>query len=286
MQPAPELFNLFTHILLLSKGAQLYFGPATHIEAYLNSQGFYRDEVTTLPDFVEELSAHPEKFWKVRDIPMSITARQPKYAPDPSLEDPQVPDPASTKNVTADLQKSDRYLAWKRLSDAYKVSEFNDDVAAVFNTRLQKVPRLGKPRPMWRRYLDRFNSPFYLQAYQVILRQTVLTYRKKGLWLGNFIKSIIVGLIVGSLFVNIGTSQSDVRTRFGLFFFMLSFNANSSVQMISVLLAQRQIFYNQVASGYFAPIFYYFSILVTRIPDIIIRIIFIYYDCLSYFWFI
>jgi hypothetical protein len=72
--------------------------------------------------------------------------------------------------------------------------------------------------------LFRYNSSFPQQVAACLRRQALLTFRNRGLWIGNWIKSIIIGLIIGSLFLQIGTTQADTRTRFGLFYFMLSFH--------------------------------------------------------------
>ena len=63
VQPSPELFRLFHRIIVLSKGAVLYFGPPSHAERFIADSGFMRPSYKSLPQFLEELSSAPEKFY-------------------------------------------------------------------------------------------------------------------------------------------------------------------------------------------------------------------------------
>ena len=63
VQPSPELFRLFHQIIVLSKGAVLYFGPPSHVEKFIAGSGFMRPASKSLPQFLEELSAAPERFY-------------------------------------------------------------------------------------------------------------------------------------------------------------------------------------------------------------------------------
>ena len=63
VQPSPELFRLFHRIIVLSKGAVLYFGPPALAERFIADSGFMRPSYKSLPQFLEELSSAPEKFY-------------------------------------------------------------------------------------------------------------------------------------------------------------------------------------------------------------------------------
>jgi len=61
-------------------------------------------------------------------------------------------------------------------------------------------------------------------------------------------------------------SQENVRTRFGLFYFALTFNTANSQQLVPVMLSFRQVFQLQKEGHYYRPITYYLSLLVVNIP--------------------
>ena len=63
VQPSTELFQLFHNVLVLSKGAVLYFGPPSRAESFFADAGFRRPASKSLPQFLEELSAAPERFY-------------------------------------------------------------------------------------------------------------------------------------------------------------------------------------------------------------------------------
>ena len=63
VQPSTELFQLFHNIMVLSKGAVLYFGPPNKAENHFAECGFRRPPSKSLPQFLEELSAAPESFY-------------------------------------------------------------------------------------------------------------------------------------------------------------------------------------------------------------------------------
>jgi len=62
VQPSPAIYALLDSVLVLSKGATLYFGPADLAERHFAALGFVRPHAKSVPQFLEELSAAPEKF--------------------------------------------------------------------------------------------------------------------------------------------------------------------------------------------------------------------------------
>jgi hypothetical protein len=89
---------------------------------------------------------------------------------------------------------------------------------------------LRKPLPL---HTSQVTS-FWTQYVENLGRFTVLFYRNQSLWLLNFIKSILIGLMIGTLFYMVSLSQENVRTRFGLFFFMLTYEDIFTSQRIRV----------------------------------------------------
>ena len=75
VQPSPELYALFHRVLVLSKGAVIYFGPPDLAEEHLSSLGFTRPTEKTVPQFLEELSSAPERFYRSERV-----TRQPQSA--------------------------------------------------------------------------------------------------------------------------------------------------------------------------------------------------------------
>ena len=58
LQPAPETFNLFDDIILLSEGQVVYHGPREHVMSFFESCGFKCPERKGIADFLQEVRAH------------------------------------------------------------------------------------------------------------------------------------------------------------------------------------------------------------------------------------
>merc|ERR1719361_2661848 len=60
-QPAARTFDLFTNVVMLHKGYQLYFGPVKDVKDYFLSKGmtFPEGGPKTLPQWCEELCSDP-----------------------------------------------------------------------------------------------------------------------------------------------------------------------------------------------------------------------------------
>lgn len=57
LQPAPETFELFDDIILLSEGRIVYHGPREHIVEFFESCGFKCPERKGTADFLQEVAA-------------------------------------------------------------------------------------------------------------------------------------------------------------------------------------------------------------------------------------
>ena len=58
LQPAPETFNLFDDIILISEGQIVYQGPREHIVEFFESCGFRCPERKGTADFLQEVCDH------------------------------------------------------------------------------------------------------------------------------------------------------------------------------------------------------------------------------------
>jgi len=56
LQPAPETYNLFDDIILLSDGQIVYEGPREHVLEFFASVGFKCPERKGVADFLQEVS--------------------------------------------------------------------------------------------------------------------------------------------------------------------------------------------------------------------------------------
>lgn len=71
LQPAPETYNLFDDIILLSEGEIVYQGPRESVLDFFQSVGFKCPERKGIADFLQEVTSRKdqEQYWFRRDIP-------------------------------------------------------------------------------------------------------------------------------------------------------------------------------------------------------------------------
>ncbi|XP_020415180.1 pleiotropic drug resistance protein 1 isoform X3 [Prunus persica] len=74
LQPAPETYELFDDIILLSDGRIVYQGPLEHVLEFFESMGFKCPERKGIADFLQEVtsSKDQEQYWACKDEPYSF----------------------------------------------------------------------------------------------------------------------------------------------------------------------------------------------------------------------
>ncbi|XP_019425122.1 PREDICTED: pleiotropic drug resistance protein 1-like [Lupinus angustifolius] len=71
LQPAPETYELFDDIILISDGKIVYQGPCEYVLDFFESMGFKCPERKGVADFLQEVTSvkDQEQYWAHRDIP-------------------------------------------------------------------------------------------------------------------------------------------------------------------------------------------------------------------------
>ncbi|XP_026389740.1 pleiotropic drug resistance protein 1-like [Papaver somniferum] len=74
LQPAPETYDLFDDIILLSDGKIVYQGPREHVLEFFESMGFRCPERKGVADFLQEVTSKKDQqqYWARRDEPYSF----------------------------------------------------------------------------------------------------------------------------------------------------------------------------------------------------------------------
>ncbi|GFZ04195.1 pleiotropic drug resistance 7 [Actinidia rufa] len=76
LQPAPETFDLFDDIILLSEGQIVYQGPRDHVLEFFESCGFRCPERKGTADFLQEVTSRKdqEQYWADRSSPYNYVS--------------------------------------------------------------------------------------------------------------------------------------------------------------------------------------------------------------------
>ncbi|PKA60805.1 putative pleiotropic drug resistance protein 2 [Apostasia shenzhenica] len=79
LQPAPETYELFDDLILLSDGQIVYQGPCEHVLEFFKSMGFRCPERKGIADFLQEVTSRKdqEQYWAQHDKPYNyVSARE------------------------------------------------------------------------------------------------------------------------------------------------------------------------------------------------------------------
>ena len=124
---------------------------------------------------------------------------------------------------------------------------------------------------LWRRWYAYYNSGPLLQFQQNLYRYALLTFRNTGLWRDIWILAALIGVIIGSLFYQLGVDEVGVRNRLGCYFYIISYLGFNAVQLVPVLASQRTVLSNETRSGYYHHFAYFFSLLLVQLPIVLVE---------------
>lgn len=76
-----------------------------------------------------------------------------------------------------------------------------------------------------------------------------IIYRTRQLLLTNTLEALIVGLVLGTIYINIGFDKQGIEKRFGLFAFTLTFLLSSTTETLPIFISERPIILRETSSG-------------------------------------
>ncbi|KAI5667161.1 hypothetical protein M9H77_17014 [Catharanthus roseus] len=76
-----------------------------------------------------------------------------------------------------------------------------------------------------------------------------IIFRTRQLLLTNTIQALVVGLVLGTIYINIGFDKIGIEKRFGLFAFTLTFLLSSTTETLPIFINERPIILRETSSG-------------------------------------
>lgn len=76
-----------------------------------------------------------------------------------------------------------------------------------------------------------------------------IIYRTRQFLLTNALEALIVGLVLGTIYINIGYGKQGIEKRFGLFAFTLTFLLSSTTDTLPIFINERPIILQEISSG-------------------------------------
>jgi ATP-binding cassette, subfamily G (WHITE), member 2, PDR len=291
VQPSPELFELFDTCMVMSRRSVIYFGPRDEALAHFEGLGYVKPPTKTVADFLETISGDPRIYLESDDVDgknstelhsrMLTAYRKSKYyekvaatiadqIPDSDIEEEEDEEDA---NIGAD-SKNDVPLEQVAASmdvdspparQDTEVSTPGHHSTAFASSYAGHGPHHGTPQQIHETGAE-YATSFLHQVYLCVRRQMYVSYRNHFLTASRLGQTIFVALLIGTLFLDIGTSQADALGRLGALFYILAFTAFGTLAIVPVLFEQKIVYQTQLAAMYFRPLAFQISLFVSEVP--------------------
>ncbi|KAJ2991707.1 hypothetical protein NUW58_g2420 [Xylaria curta] len=226
-QASENIYKLFDKVLVIDSGKQVYFGPTTEARSYFEGLGFLPRPRQTTPDYVTGCTDEFEREYS--------DGYSPKNAPH------------SPETLAEAFEKS----KYARLLDAemadYK-SRLDTETAKHddFRVAVQESKRRGAKRSV-------YSVGFHQQVWALMKRQFVLKLQDKlGLAL-SWLRSIVIAIVLGTLYLRLEQTSASAFSKGGLLFISLLFNAFQAFSELGSTMTGRPIVNKHKAYAFHRP---------------------------------
>ncbi|KAF8531632.1 ABC-2 type transporter-domain-containing protein [Gautieria morchelliformis] len=218
-QPNSKLYMTFSHCLLLSRGHTLYSGPGGFSPAHqFASQGIERcPEGYNVADWLLEVTSGPESIG--------------------------IASAFSADNNTAGLRRR----GVERTNLEVEAEESSGEKLALGSNSGGVIPGVGQGRG------GRYATTFLTQFEVLAGREWKTLKRDKTLFVTHVTIACVLGVFVGGLYFNTGTTIAGFQSRVGCLFFLGALIAFSSLSALYNLVEVRPLFLRERAASYYSP---------------------------------
>ncbi|KAI0477784.1 ABC-2 type transporter [Xylariaceae sp. FL0804] len=226
-QASENIYRQFDKIMVIDSGRQVYLGPATEARAYFESLGFMPRPRQTTPDYVTGCTDEFEREY------------QDGYSPQNAPHSPETLAEAFEKSKYA--QRLDTEMA-----DYKSRLEVEKEKQEDFRVAVLEAKRSGAKHSV-------YSVGFHLQVWALMKRQFALKIQDKlGLGLSWF-RAIIIAIVLGTLYLNLGHTSASAFSKGGLLFVSLLFNAFQAFSELGSTMTGRPIVNKHKAYAFHRP---------------------------------
>ncbi|KAH8599017.1 ABC-2 type transporter-domain-containing protein [Bisporella sp. PMI_857] len=199
-QASESIYKQFDKVLVIDSGRQVYFGPTEDARAYFESLGFKEKPRQTTPDYLTGCTDEFERDY--------AEGRSPDNAP----HSPETLAQAFLNSRLSNLLDEETAAYRKTLSENRQVQE-NFQIAVADSKR-----KGASKKSVYR-------IPYYLQIWALMQRQFLIKWQDKFTLVVDWITSIVIAIVLGTVWLKLPVTSAGAFTRGGLLFISLLFNA-------------------------------------------------------------
>jgi ABC-type multidrug transport system ATPase subunit/ABC-type multidrug transport system permease subunit len=237
-QAPASAYDLFEKVLLLYKGHQIFFGPATLAKGYFERLGFECPPRQTVPDFLTSMTAPNER--RIR----------------PGASPPRTP--------------AEFAAAWQASPERESLLEEIAVFDAEFPLDGPLRDQFEASRRVEKASAQRASSPYTLSYGEQISLCLWRGFRRlmaePTLTLYQLISNLLLAIIVGTVFLNLKQETEGFFKRGSLLFFAVLLNALASALEVLLLYEQRDICEKHARYAFYRPSAEAFASILTDMP--------------------
>ncbi|KZZ99435.1 BMR1-like protein [Moelleriella libera RCEF 2490] len=226
-QASEKIYALFDKVMVIDQGRQVFFGPAKEARAYFEGLGFAPRPRTTTPDYLTGCTDEFER----------------QYAPGRSKENaPHDSETLSEAFRTSSLHQKLESDITEYMASLEKQKHRYDD----FEMAVRESKRGTSKRSV-------YQVGFHLQVWALMKRQFALKLQDRFNLTLSWIRSIVIAIVLGTLYLNLEKTSASAFSKGGLLFVSLLFNAFQAFSELAGTMLGRAIINKHRAFAFHRP---------------------------------
>ncbi|KAL1625652.1 ATP-binding cassette transporter snq2 [Diplodia seriata] len=214
-QASESIYKVFDKVMVIDSGRCVYYGAAKEARSYFEGLGFIEKPRQTTPDYLTGCTDPFER----------------EFKPNRSADDV----PSTPEALAEAFNKSDIAARMDQDMEAYR-GQINQEKQTWddFQTAVTQNKRHASKRSV-------YTIPFYLQVWALMRRQFFLKWQDKFSLTVSWATSIVVAIILGTVWLKLPQTSAGAFTRGGLLFISLLFNAFEAFSELASTMVGRPI---------------------------------------------
>lgn len=227
-QASENIYKQFDKVLVIDKGRQVFFGPASEARGYFEGLGYREKPRQTTPDYLTGCTDPFEREFKDGESAESVPSTPQKLveAFDRSTFSERLDQ--EMKSYRAQIQEE------KQIYDDFELA--NKEAKRKFTSESSV-----------------YSIPFHLQIWALMQRQFLLKWQDKFALTVSWVTSVGIAIILGTVWLNQPKTSAGAFTRGGLLFISLLFNGFQAFSELASTMLGRSVVNKHRAFTFYRP---------------------------------
>ncbi|KXX73602.1 ABC transporter G family member 11 [Madurella mycetomatis] len=227
-QASENIYKLFDKVLVIDEGKQVYFGPASEARSYFEGLGFMPRPRQTTPDYVTGCTDAFE-----REYQEGRSAENAPYSP-ATLE-------AAFRESKFARDLEDEMARYKKT--LVEETDKHDD----FRIAVSEQKRRGASKR------SEYSVGFHQQVWALMKRQFLLKKQDVLALILSWLRNIIIAIVLGTLYLNLGHTSASAFSKGGLLFIALLHNVFQAFSELAGTMTGRAVVNKHRAYAFHRP---------------------------------